>query len=104
MCSVFSGWKLSPPYLIITAAEGWGEEEICTKGVGGQQKERKEMGWGDWNSDISPPATYVVHSNSKSYMTDRNNDRQLVSIDGKKILYFLLENNESVKSISSDLV
>ena len=58
-CSVFS-W---PPSLILMAEEGWGEKEICTKGVINGQKIRRG-----------------AHSNSKSNMASRVNDRQLITL------------------------
>ena len=58
-CSVFS-W---PPSLILMAEEGWGEKEICTRGVINGQKIRRG-----------------AHSNSKSNMASRVNDRQLITL------------------------
>ena len=58
------------------AVEGWGEKEICTKGVGDGPRE-----WGDINY-ISPfPTPYpTVFSKSKSNMAGRINDRELVTL------------------------
>ena len=45
-CLVFSWWKLYLPYLIFKGVEGWGEKEICTKGVSDGQKEGEGRKWG----------------------------------------------------------
>ena len=45
-CLVFSWWKLYLPYLIFKGVEGWGEKEICTKGVSDGQKEGEGRRWG----------------------------------------------------------
>ena len=56
------------------AVEGWGEKEICTKGVGDGPRE-----WGDINY-ISPTPYPTVFSKSKSNMAGRINDRELVTL------------------------
>lgn len=46
--------KLYLPSFIFTAAEGWGENEICTKGVSDGQKEGERRGWDNRNPVPSP--------------------------------------------------
>ena len=59
----------------LLANSGWEEKEICSKGVSDGQKEGQRGGWG-----LSPPPTPSVHSNSKSNMASRINDRELVTL------------------------
>ena len=63
------------------AVEGWGEKEICTKGVGDAPREIPGKECGDINY-ISPfPTPYpTVFSKSKSNMAGRINDRELVTL------------------------
>ena len=49
--------KKWPQSLILIAAEGWGEKEICTKGVSDGQKVEEELGWA-----IGYSPTLTVHS------------------------------------------
>ena len=63
------------------AVEGWGEKEICTKGVGDGPRGIQGKEWGDINY-ISPfPTPYpTVFSKSKSNMAGRINDRELIKL------------------------
>ena len=41
------------PSLIIETAEGWGEKEICAKGVSDSKKLAKGWGWGSESIDCT---------------------------------------------------
>ena len=60
----------------LLANSGWEEKEICSKGVSNGQKEGQRRGDGAF----PPPPTPSVHSNSKSNMASRINDRELVTL------------------------
>ena len=56
--------------LILTAAEGWGEKQI-----------KRGMGVGEWRfRPAPPPHPPTVHSNCKSNMDGRINDRELITL------------------------
>lgn len=63
--------------MILTAEEGGGEKEICTKGVRDGQKEREGRGL----VGGSFPASFLtVLSNSQSNVAGRVNDREPVTV------------------------
>ena len=53
------------------AAEGWGKKQICTKGA---------VGGGVSLFALPSPPTPTVHSNCKSNMAGRINDRELIKL------------------------
>ena len=58
--------------LILTAAEGWGEKQI-KRGMGSE--------WGSEDFALPPPPhPSTVHSNCKSNMDGRINDRELITL------------------------
>ena len=68
------------------AVEGWGEKEICTKGVGDGPRGIQGKEWGDINY-ISPfPTPYpTVFSKSKSNMAGRNKRSRAYKVNSSSL-------------------
>ena len=55
-------------------------KKICTKGTFDGQKLRDGWGWGSEDFTLPTPHTPTVHSHSKSNMTGRINDYELITL------------------------
>ena len=60
------------PSLIIVTAEGWGEKEICAKGVSDSKKLAKGWGWGSESIDCTSIMGCITNN------TNFNNNKQLI--------------------------
>ena len=64
--------KIMAPSLIIVTAEGWGEKEICAKGVSDSKKLAKGWGWGTESIDCTSIMGCITNN------TNFNNNKQLI--------------------------
>ena len=65
--------KIMAPSLIIVTAEGWGEKEICAKGVSDSKKLAKGWGWGSESIDCTSIMGCITNNTNFKITNNRSN-------------------------------